>query len=214
MRLDSIDKKRPLALVAGGLVLALVAVGGWWIGTRGERRGAASTSGDEIELLRERLNRLEHEQGRQHAVSLGLARATAGAADKGGQDDKAAQAAAEPAPSPPRPSAKEQYEALEANFLQDPIEAKWAQPTEAQIKNVVGRFAGTQLLSASCRSKMCRLEVKFSNRESREAFETENGQMPPFANTHVWMQRFRGEGDDPTSRSVVIVSREGPLPLI
>jgi hypothetical protein len=61
---------------------------------------------------------------------------------------------------------------------------------------------------------MCRLEAKFSSRDAREAFESENGQMPPFANTHAWMQRFRGEGDDPTSRSVIMVSRQGPLPLI
>jgi hypothetical protein len=38
--------------------------------------------------------------------------------------------------------------------------------------------------------------------------------LPPFANTHVWMQRFPGEGDDPSSRSVILVSRDGLLPLI
>lgn len=201
--------------IVGGLVLAVVAVGAWWIGDRGQRKPSAVAANDELELLRERLSRLEEEQGHQRALSLGLARTAAGnAARTSAAEDKPTPAAAEPAPQLPRPTAKEQYQSLEATFLEDPIDAKWAQPTEVQIKETIKRFAGAQLLSSSCRSKMCRLEVKFSSRDAREAFESDNGQMPPFANTHVWMQRFRGEGDDPTSRSVIMVSRQGPLPLI
>jgi hypothetical protein len=200
-------------LIAGLLILAMVGAGGWWIGGRRNGPGAVAAAG-ELEALRERLNRLEREQGREPAAPLGAAPAATRAADKSNRAASPPRSASDSAAKAHRASPKEQYLALEANFASDPIDATWAQPTEVQIKNAVRRFSGTELVSAACRSKLCRLEVKYSTREARDTFESENGQLPPFANTHMWMQRFRGEGNDPTSRSVIIVSREGPLPLI
>lgn len=211
--------RRPRPLFAGILLLAVVGGGGWWIGARAQRPATAAGAGGELEALRERLRSLEQEQGRQRALSLAqLARAPgasrAPAEGESGEGAAASAAPAEPAARPPRPTAKEQFLALESSFRDDPIDATWAQPTEAQIKNVVSRFAGTELLSSSCRSRMCRVEVKFANRAARETFEVENVQQPPFANTHTWIQRFPGEGEDPGSRSVLIVSRQGALPSI
>jgi hypothetical protein len=198
-----------LVLAAGGSCLA-ASLAFWAVGPgRHAASGGDRAQHAEIQGLQQRLQQLEAAQVQQRGISAGLARANTAA---GPQPEASDPSPEEAAPAVPPPTTRERYDDLEAKFSKESIDRSWAATTEAQLTQVVHQFAKTKLLGVSCRSTMCRVEVEFPNLDAREEFDMEHVSIPPFVNTHIWTQRFPQA--DGSFRSVEIVSRQGPLPIL
>ena len=199
-------------LVLAALGSCLAASLAFW--TVGPGKHAAS-GGDraqhgEIQALQQRLQQLEAAQLPRRGISSGLAPGANAA--EGPEREASDPSPEEAALAVPPPTTRERYDDLEAKFSKESIDRSWAATTEAQLTQVVGKFAKTKLLGVSCRSSMCRVELEFPNLDAREEFDMEHVSIPPFVNTHIWTQRFPQA--DGSLRSVEIVSRQGPLPIL
>jgi hypothetical protein len=201
------------AVMVAAVVAAASRISDVWA----RHRTADNLANSEVHELKRRLNELELEQRRQRMLSSSLARAVEQQQQQpqGGGPAVPTVPASVPedsAPPAPRPSSQEQYRTLESKFAAEKVDDAWAAPTESRIRDVVAKFQRTTLLSSSCRSTMCRLQLSFADMQAREEFEAESVQQVPFTNTHVWMQRNRGE-DGNSFSTVMLVSRGGPLPV-
>lgn len=104
-------------------------------------------------------------------------------------------------------------EAAQAHFQSiiehETLDASWARTEEQSIGDFVRDEGGpgSTLESVTCRSTMCRLQVGFPNRSSREAFKQKLG-LPPLNNGGF----YREEADN---KLVYYSAREGhPLPTV
>jgi hypothetical protein len=197
----------------GAAAAAVVLVGGaWYLGKRAARPGAGADAA-EVAALRDRLDELERQQGRQQLATRQMGAVIGTVARSPKEADGEGKPAAATEPAAPRPSPQEQFKTLEGRFAAENVDVKWAPETESTIHKVMAQFEGANLVGTSCRSTMCRVEIKFGNRDAREDFESRHFEMAPFSNTHIWMQRLRD--DDGSLHSTLLVSRGGaPLTVM
>lgn len=86
----------------------------------------------------------------------------------------------------------------------DPI---WSREAEGDINDAFAAFGAGELLSVSCRSTLCRLELGYRDIADFDRFLTTAPQMPPF-DTEGFFQRLDSDPDsDPTF--VVFIARRG-----
>jgi hypothetical protein len=101
---------------------------------------------------------------------------------------------------------KRRFEGLAAKLAGEPLDPGWAPATERLIADTLGKpeFKGSKLLSATCRSTLCRFEVGHQDERARRRFSsTLPNRLPSLPSGSM----RNAEGND--TRTIVYVAREG-----
>ncbi len=109
-----------------------------------------------------------------------------------------------------------QYTAvLDGKLDGEPYDNRWAEQIESSLTRAFNGndWAGNQLLSAACRSTLCRIEVAHKNPKAEGQFLARIGTLQAFANTRAFYQRVAGQNGG--SVTVFYAAREGhELPVM
>jgi hypothetical protein len=95
------------------------------------------------------------------------------------------------------------------DFQHEPVDADWARSMSARIQDVLAQasIGSTRVLSASCRSSLCRIEARHADQASRDAFASIRRGIPGnFWIQHVDPDDERGDG---TLRTIAFFARPG-----
>lgn len=109
-----------------------------------------------------------------------------------------------------------QYAAvLDGTLHGEPYDNRWAEQIESSLTRAFNGndWAGNQLLSAACRSTLCRIEVAHENPKAEGQFLARIGTLQAFANTRGFYQRVAGQNGG--SVTIFYAAREGhELPVM
>lgn len=109
-----------------------------------------------------------------------------------------------------------QYTAvLDGKLDGESYDNRWAEQIESSLTRAFNGNdrAGTQLLSAACRSTLCRIEVAHENPKAESQFLARIGTLQAFGNTRAFYQRVAGQNGG--SVTVFYAAREGhQLPVM